>query len=1002
MRKFSRIIATLAIGALPLCGGLYLGWQTMGEIGAAQREADGVRYAGLVLPELVGLARDGALPEVDPALTEAARRSDAILGTASLSEAYDALKSELAQGAHPAAARHAAAMLVQRIHDSSGLSADKRAEQLVEVPQAANAAPLSPALIKATRYAVAVQPAEVARLEEVLAEFRAATADSGTDRAGAAYAAAAAALADRVAAGIAAMPDAAARSAYDWAGLDAAHGAFQDAALAFGRASGAQLRQVLEQRIAEAGGRLNWIGWSSAGLALLAGLAAWLGLGRLAQSAIKEASLSSAPGMSGDAGHDSHGDMGAAMADTSSHDTMSSPNRGGLTLTTTISAMVFVAVTVAIAAVLFAVWVMLAANTRDTASQRLAADLRTVAAILEVNLPNSDIFWTEAGELQKSEAKAMPKFRNHDLIDTIGRVTGDTATLFVFDADTQDFVGRSTTVVDDKGERLLEMPLARDGAVYPVVAAGGTYQGEAEVLGVPYYAIYQPIQNLNDEVIGLVYVGIPKAEIDATASEGLQLLALVGAVAVLVIGALSVFAASRLMRLVPALSKSMRLVAGGDLETAIPYTGLSNEIGEMARHVEVFRANALKVQELTEDERLALEQRRAERTEMMQSLQQSFGDVVEAATSGDFSRRVEARFADDELNRLAGSVNTLVGTVERIIGDTGAALAALADTDLTHRIEGGYEGALGQLRDDTNEVAEKLSQIVLTLKQTSRSLKTATGEILSGANDLSERTTRQAATIEETSAAMTQLADTVRANAEKAEDARHVAQEVSRTAEAGGEVMQQANVAMERITQSSSKISNIIGMIDDIAFQTNLLALNASVEAARAGEAGKGFAVVAVEVRRLAQSAAQASSEVKLLIEQSGAEVKGGTRLVAEAADKLQAMLGAARRSNTLMTAIADDSRQQAGSIDEVNAAVRQLDEMTQHNAALVEQINAAIEQTEAQAGEVDGIAEIFTVDAGSARQSEPHDAGRLQAGEARRSYLSHGNAAIDRDWAEF
>jgi len=960
MRKLSRTIAAIVMGALPLCGGLYLGWQTTGEIEAAQREADGLRYAGLVLPELVGLARDGVLPAANPALAEAARNSDGLLGTGSLSRAYDALKAELTAGVHPAAARNAAAMLVQRIHDSSGLAADPSATQLIEVPQAANAAPLSPALMQATRYAVAVQPAEVARLQEVLAEFRAATAEGGTTRQGTAYSSAATALADRVAAGIAAIPDAEARAAYDWAGLDAAHDAFQDAALALGQASGADMRRLLEQRIAAAGARLNWIGGISVVVALLAGLGAWFGLGRLGQPAIKEASLSSQTGMSGDAGHESRGDMGARMATTSSQ------AKRGLTLTTTISAMVFLAVTVAIATVLFAVWTMLAANTRDTANQRLAADLRIAAAILEVNLPNSDIFWSEAGELEKIEAKAMPKFRNHDLIDTIGRVTGDTATLFVFDAETQEFTRKSTTILDDKGERILETPLARDGAAYPVVAAGGTYQGEANVLGVPYYAIYRPILNLNNEVIGLIYVGIPKAEIDATANDGLQLLALVGAVAVLVIGALSVLAASRLMRPVPMLSKSMRLVAGGELETAIPYTRLRNEIGEMARNVEVFRANALKVEELTEDERLALEQRRAERAEMMQSLQQSFGEVVDAATSGDFSRRVATRFADEELNRLAGSVNTLVETVERIIGDTGAALAALADTDLTHRIEGGYEGALGQLRDDTNEVAEKLSHIVMTLKQTSRSLKTATGEILSGANDLSERTTRQAATIEETSAAMTLLADTVRANAEKAEDARHVAEEVSRTAEAGGAVMQQANVAMERITQSSAKISNIIGMIDDIAFQTNLLALNASVEAARAGEAGKGFAVVAVEVRRLAQSAAQASSEVKVLIEQSGTEVKGGTKLVAEAADQLEAMLAAARRSNALMAAIADDSRQQAGSIDEVNAAVRQLDEMTQHNAALVEEINAAIEQTEAQAGEVDGIAEIFTVDTGA------------------------------------
>src|SRR3978361_117240 len=155
---------------------------------------------------------------------------------------------------------------------------------------------------------------------------------------------------------------------------------------------------------------------------------------------------------------------------------------------------------------------------------------------------------------------------------------------------------------------------------------------------------------------------------------------------------------------------------------------------------------------------------------------------------------------------------------------------------------------------------------------------------------------------------MEQLATTVLQNAKRANEASEVAATVTRTAEEGGQVMNAATQAMERITQSSAKISNIIGLIDDIAFQTNLLALNASVEAARAGDAGKGFAVVAVEVRRLAQSAASASSEVKVLVEQSGDEVTSGSKLVADAASKLHAMLAAARSSNELMDGIAKDS----------------------------------------------------------------------------------------------
>ena len=252
-----------------------------------------------------------------------------------------------------------------------------------------------------------------------------------------------------------------------------------------------------------------------------------------------------------------------------------------------------------------------------------------------------------------------------------------------------------------------------------------------------------------------------------------------------------------------------------------------------------------------------------------------------------------------------------------------------------------------------------------------------------------------------------------------------VAATVTRTAEEGGEVMLKATDAMERITQSSGKISNIIGLIDDIAFQTNLLALNASVEAARAGEAGKGFAVVAVEVRRLAQSAAQASAEVKGLIEQSGSEVKTGSKFVTEAAQKLDAMLSAARSSNDLMDSIAKQSQDQAASIEEVNAAVRQMDEMTQHNAALVEQTNASIEQTEKQANELDEIVAVFAhadtaparpradlapAPAQAARQShavQPKPSHGIKALQekvktAARSYLSHGTAAVDKDWEEF
>ncbi|WP_108460690.1 methyl-accepting chemotaxis protein [Devosia naphthalenivorans] len=509
--------------------------------------------------------------------------------------------------------------------------------------------------------------------------------------------------------------------------------------------------------------------------------------------------------------------------------------------------------------------------------------------------------------------------------------------------------------------------------------------------------------------------GVLLIDVDAEFMEAATIAALVSLSVVLVLLAAGVVIARGIARPLVRLNTDMLAIADGRFDIALEGQDRRDEIGDMSRAVEVFRQNGLKVAEMTEAEAARIIRDDEARKDMMIELQAAFGSVVDAAVDGDFSRRVDKTFPDAELNSIANGLNALVDVVDRSIDATGEVLSALAQADLTKRVEGDFKGSLAQLKADTNSLAENMTQVMGQIRDTSRALKSATGEILAGANDLSERTTKQAATIEETSAAMEQLATTVSENAKKAHDAALRTESAAQLAQEGGQVMNEATVAMERISTSSSRISNIIGMIDDIAFQTNLLALNASVEAARAGEAGKGFAVVAVEVRRLAQSAAQASAEVKQLIEQSSQEVAGGSKLVDSAAAKLQAILQSVQENSAFMQAISSASKEQSSAIGEVTTAVRQMDEMTQHNAALVEETNAAIEQTEAQANDLDRVLDTFKIDeTGTGKAVRAPAASKPALAQngvnvlqqrvrtAAKSYLSQGNTALKDDWSEF
>ncbi|WP_082092786.1 methyl-accepting chemotaxis protein [Devosia epidermidihirudinis] len=590
----------------------------------------------------------------------------------------------------------------------------------------------------------------------------------------------------------------------------------------------------------------------------------------------------------------------------------------------------------------------------------------------------------------------------HEMVEEVGTTTPEELTLFEGEAETLAEIAEVTDLAHSYGEGFDAIVAGVARGVDPNTMPQTT---TLTTIGPRMYELYAGMSSRAHDAQNALGPRIAQ-------QEQLQLM-LMAAISVigLIIGVVLALVTSRwLAGTFTRLTQTMRHLAGGDYEIAIDGTTTQNELGEMARALETFRVNGQQVA-LAEVEKEARADEIAARAAMMQRFQSACDTVIGQATEGDFNGRIDDQFGDPEIDRIADNLNGMLGTIQQALSEAERVLGALAQADLRDRMAGAYQGAFAKLKSSTNSVADKLEEIVTELRDTSGALKLATGEILAGANDLSERSTKQASTIEETAAAMEQMANTVTLNAERARDASTGAERMTTIVEAGSEIMSQATEAMDRISTSSSKISNIIGLIDDIAFQTNLLALNASVEAARAGEAGNGFAVVAVEVRRLAQSAAQASSDIKALIEQSSTEVRNGARLVSDVAGRLTEIIDHVRTSASLMESIAGDSRSQADGIGEVNIAVRQMDEMTQHNAALVEEMNASIEQTEGQASRLDGIVETFTLNergraaarsAPSAPAQPTGARGMLKKVQTAAQAYFGGAAATKEDWAEF
>ena len=316
---------------------------------------------------------------------------------------------------------------------------------------------------------------------------------------------------------------------------------------------------------------------------------------------------------------------------------------------------------------------------------------------------------------------------------------------------------------------------------------------------------------------------------------------------------------------------------------------------------------------------------------------------------------------------------------QAVMEKVGVGLQRLANADLSTRFSG-FPAAFSQLETDFNRAIESMSQVMSAVMRASTDINSGASDIRAASDDLSQRTEQQAASLEETAAAMEEITSTVRRTASDAAEADKIVSSASRAAAASGEVVRRAVEAMSGIERSSSEISEIISVIDAIAFQTNLLALNAGVEAARAGDAGKGFAVVASEVRALAQRSADAAKDVKAKINASTEQVDLGVGLVGEAGEALRSINMRIGEISSLMSGISAAAEQQAIGLQQVNTAVSEMDNVTQQNAAMVEEATAAARSLASEADALSRQVSRFIVDPASTSPRVPATHTRLAA----------------------
>jgi methyl-accepting chemotaxis protein len=502
---------------------------------------------------------------------------------------------------------------------------------------------------------------------------------------------------------------------------------------------------------------------------------------------------------------------------------------------------------------------------------------------------------------------------------------------------------------------------------------------------------------------------------------------IVGALATLITGAAICFAVARsftgnLRNQISAIER----ISHEDETAEILFQDHANETGELAKALMRLKGGVIERKRMAEEAKRQVAEKETTNEYYVrehQAFMTAFHLASEKLSTGVFAHRITEKVIDEyvpiveEMNRTFERLEGVQKQISKadqqrdaVIAALGQSLSRVADGDLCTRIDIEVAAQFERLKKDFNSALDQLESTVSEVKGGTNAIKDGTDEISQASDDLSRRTESQAASLEETAAAVTEITTTVRKTAEGARQAHEVVLHAKKDAEKSGEVVNRAIQAMSAIENSSKQISQIIGVIDEIAFQTNLLALNAGVEAARAGEAGRGFAVVASEVRALAQRSAEAAKEIKGLISASTMQVSQGVELVGETGQTLSRIVERVSNINEVVSDIASSANEQAHGLSQVNAAVSQMDQATQQNAAMAEQATAATRNLQQQTEVLAQLVARFQTKrhgrpAGRESNSTPRTVPQLKVTASAKATGTHGHArgnSSDSGWEEF